>query len=138
MCGWICTWDIFIPESDLYAYGMLYKMDSLVYVFDWKLAVISVIVSLLCSIGTNLCVCPPRTDGGCGRADASENTESGKRVFLEYIPFVWKRLKFLQKVSMRNIFRYKKAVFHDGRRHQRMQRTFGDRIWGEGFCDGKL
>ena len=28
------------------------KWNSLVYVFDWKLAVISVIVSLLCSIGT--------------------------------------------------------------------------------------
>ena len=40
------------PKVIWYAYGMLYKMDSLVYVFDWKLAVISVIVSLLCSIGT--------------------------------------------------------------------------------------
>ena len=35
----------------------------------------------------------------------------GKRVFLEHIPFIWKRLKFLKKVSVRNVFRYKKRFF---------------------------
>ena len=32
----------------------------------------------------------------------------GKRVLLEKIPFIWKRLSFSQKVTVRNIFRYKK------------------------------
>lgn len=32
----------------------------------------------------------------------------GKRVFLEYIGFVWKRLSFTSKVTVRNLFRYKK------------------------------
>ena len=35
----------------------------------------------------------------------------GKRVLLERIPFIWKRMKFLKKVSVRNIFRYKKRFF---------------------------
>jgi len=33
---------------------------------------------------------------------------SGKRVFIEKIPFIWRRLKFTNKVTARNIFRYKK------------------------------
>lgn len=37
--------------------------------------------------------------------------KAGRRVFLEYIPFIWKRLGFLRKVSIRNIFRYKKRLF---------------------------
>lgn len=37
--------------------------------------------------------------------------KAGKRVFLEHVPFIWKRLKFLQKVSVRNIVRYKKRFF---------------------------
>ena len=37
--------------------------------------------------------------------------KAGKRVLLEYIPFVWRRLGFLHKVSLRNIFRYKKRLF---------------------------
>lgn len=35
----------------------------------------------------------------------------GKRILLERIPFIWKRLSFNQKVTMRNIFRYKKRFF---------------------------
>lgn len=31
----------------------------------------------------------------------------GKKIFLEYIPFIWKRLKFKYKSSLRNLFRYK-------------------------------
>ncbi|WP_249029681.1 FtsX-like permease family protein [Tannockella kyphosi] len=34
--------------------------------------------------------------------------KSGKRILLERIPFIWKRLSFNRKVTMRNIFRYKK------------------------------
>jgi len=33
---------------------------------------------------------------------------SGKRVFFEKMPLVWRRLKFTSKVTARNIFRYKK------------------------------
>lgn len=32
--------------------------------------------------------------------------KTGKKVFLEYIPFIWKHLKFKQKYTYRNIFRY--------------------------------
>ena len=35
----------------------------------------------------------------------------GKRIVLERITFIWKRLSFNQKVTMRNIFRYKKRFF---------------------------
>ncbi len=36
---------------------------------------------------------------------------AGSRVFLERIPAIWKRLKFLNKVTVRNLFRYKKRLF---------------------------
>ena len=37
--------------------------------------------------------------------------KAGKKILLEKIPFIWKRLSFLQKVTARNIFRYKKRFF---------------------------
>ena len=37
--------------------------------------------------------------------------KAGKKIMLEKIPFIWKRLSFLQKVTARNIFRYKKRFF---------------------------
>ena len=35
----------------------------------------------------------------------------GSRIFLERIPAIWKRLSFLNKVTARNLFRYKKRFF---------------------------
>lgn len=33
--------------------------------------------------------------------------KSGGKVFLERLTFLWKELSFLQKVTLRNVFRYK-------------------------------
>lgn len=35
----------------------------------------------------------------------------GKRVLLEKIPWIWTRLGFTEKVTVRNLFRYKKRFF---------------------------
>ena len=37
--------------------------------------------------------------------------KGGNRVIMEKIPFIWKRLNFSRKVTVRNIFRYKKRFF---------------------------
>lgn len=37
--------------------------------------------------------------------------KNGKRVFLEYVPFIWKHLNFSVKSTIRNLFRYKKRFF---------------------------
>ena len=40
-----------------------------------------------------------------------KSPKMGSRVFLEYITPLWKRLSFLNKVTARNLFRYKKRFF---------------------------
>ncbi len=40
-----------------------------------------------------------------------KSPKSGKNVLLEKVNFIWKRFSFTWKVTMRNIFRYKKRVF---------------------------
>lgn len=39
-----------------------------------------------------------------------KSPKAGSRILLERIPFVWKRLSFLRKVTCRNLFRYKKRA----------------------------
>ncbi len=36
--------------------------------------------------------------------------KEGKRIFLERIPFLWKRFNFMAKITSRNLFRYKKRM----------------------------
>ncbi len=37
--------------------------------------------------------------------------KNAKKVFLEYIPFIWKRLSFVSKITARNLIRYKGRFF---------------------------
>lgn len=99
------------PKVIWFTYGMMYKVDSLLYIFDWQLALISLLVSLACSVGTTWLSCQYELSVVAAELMRPKAPKAGKRVILEYLPFVWKRLKFLQKVSVRNIFRYKKRFF---------------------------
>ncbi|HKM34386.1 MAG TPA: FtsX-like permease family protein [Lachnospiraceae bacterium] len=101
----------FFPLVIWNTYGIMYDMGKFSYVFDCKLAIISLAVAILCSMGTTWFSCRYvllEVAAGLMRPKAPK---SGKRVFLEYVPFLWNRLKFLQKVSVRNIVRYKKRFF---------------------------
>ncbi|MDL2301216.1 FtsX-like permease family protein [Lachnospiraceae bacterium OttesenSCG-928-D06] len=93
------------------AYGMMYTMGKVSYIFDGGLALISLAVSLLCSIGTTWISCRYEMKTVAADLMRPKAPKVGKRVFLEYIPFVWKPMKFLHKVSIRNLFRYKRRFF---------------------------
>lgn len=93
------------------AYQMLYDMGSLHYVLKPNYAVISIIVALLCSAGTTFVSCYQELQEMAASLMRPKAPKVGKRVLLERIPAIWSRLKFLDKVSMRNLFRYKKRLF---------------------------
>ena len=99
------------PQVIWMSYQMMYTPLSVEYIFDWKLALLSLLASLLCSVGTTWIACRyelAETSAGLMRPKAPK---AGKRVIFEYFPFFWNRLKFLHKVSIRNIFRYKGRFF---------------------------
>lgn len=93
------------------AYKMMYDMGSLHYVLNSRLAVISILTALLCSAGTTFVVCYQELREMAAVLMRPKTPKAGKRVLLEKIPFIWKHLKFLDKVSVRNLFRYKRRFF---------------------------
>lgn len=102
---------IVFPKVIWTAYSLMYQQHALKYVFNWKLALIAILVSLLCSIGTTWLSCRYELKENAAGLMRGKAPKAGKRVFLEHIPFIWKRLKFLHKVSIRNLLRYKKRFF---------------------------
>ncbi len=102
---------VVFPFVIWFCYGMMYDMGSIHFVFDWKMALISLAVSLLCSVGTTWYSCRKELNEVAAQLMRPKTPQAGKRILLERIPFLWKRLKFLQKVSIRNVFRYKKRFF---------------------------
>lgn len=103
------TW--LFPRVIWTCYGIMYRVDNMVYVFDGKLAAVSLAVSLFCSAGATWISCRYELFQVAAQLMRPKAPKAGKRVFLERLPFLWKRLSFLRKVSVRNIFRYKKRLF---------------------------
>lgn len=102
---------ILFPKVIWTTYKLMYHAMPIIYIIDWKLAGFSFAAALICSIGTTWITCRyelRETAAGLMRPKAPK---AGKRVFLEYVPFIWNHLKFLHKVSIRNLFRYKGRFF---------------------------
>lgn len=99
------------PAVIWYAYGIMYRVDTMVYILDPRLAVISLVASLLASVGATWWTCRSELNQVAAQLIRPKAPQAGKRIFLEYVPILWNRLGFLKKVSIRNIFRYKKRLF---------------------------
>jgi putative ABC transport system permease protein len=93
------------------AYRLMYELKDIKYILNWKLACVSLVVALVCSMGTTWLTCRYELKETAASLMRPKAPKAGKRIILERIPWIWKRLKFLQKVSARNIFRYKKRFF---------------------------
>lgn len=101
----------FFPMAIWEAYSMLYRFAPIEYVFDIKLATISLTVALLCSAGVTFISCKAELLQMPAQLIRPKAPKAGKRVFLEKIPKLWNKIGFLHKVSIRNIFRYKQRFF---------------------------
>ncbi len=102
---------VLFPWAIWKAYGMLYGFAPIERVFDWRVLAISLAAALLCSAGATFAACKAELAQQPAELMRPKAPKAGKRIFLEYIPLIWKRMGFLQKVSLRNIFRYKKRLF---------------------------
>lgn len=99
------------PRIIWIVYDMMYGFTEIHFVFDWTLFVLSLFVSLLCSIGTTYVSCRYELHSMAAELIRPKSPKNGKRILLERVSFIWKRLKFLHKVSIRNVMRYKKRFF---------------------------
>ena len=102
--GWLFPYVIWI------AYGMLYQIPGFVGLYDPALFCIALLASLLCSAGVTFLACRHEMLSTPADLIRPKAPEPGKRILLERITPLWKRLKFLHKVSLRNIFRFKKRM----------------------------
>ena len=95
------------------AYGMMLNFADrpVAYIVNRPLLIGSVAVSLICSMGATWFSCSQDFTVAPAQLIRPKAPKSGKRILLEYITPLWKRVKFLYKVSLRNIFRYKKRLF---------------------------
>ena len=100
-----------IPNIIFNMYKIMYNVDGFVSSFYWGLTLQGMVIALICTVGATIYACAKTLKEVPASLLRPKAPTVGKRVWLEYIPFIWKRLKFSSKVTVRNVFRYKKRMF---------------------------
>ena len=102
----------FIFPTVIYsAYEMLYKTPALKLQPMPEVWVLVTLCALVCTTAAALMACMAELRSNPAALMRPKAPKAGKRVLLERIPFIWKRLSFTRKVTVRNLFRYKKRIF---------------------------
>lgn len=99
------------PAIVWFGYGLIYNLSGLTFTMNWPLALGITAANLLVTLLVTWYCCAKELK--CAPADLirPKAPEAGKRILLERIPTVWNDMSFMQKVSARNIMRYKKRIF---------------------------
>lgn len=102
----------FLPVVIIQAYGILYNnLPDIIAPIHGSYSVTSMAVAIGCTLLATLVACYRETTSTPAALMRPESPKSGKRIVLERIGFIWKRLNFSNKATFRNLFRYKKRFF---------------------------
>ncbi|MGL4107583.1 FtsX-like permease family protein [Clostridium sp. LP20] len=99
------------PTVIFNAYGIMYTLPSLILKFEAPLALGTTIVAVLITTLAAVFACYKELVETPSLLMRPRAPKEGKRILLERITFLWKRFSFTEKVTARNIFRYKKRFF---------------------------
>lgn len=92
------------------AYASMYIIPELLTPFRWDYAAGCIIAAILCTGAAAMAACYSELISVPAQLMRPKPPKSGKRVLLEKIGFIWNRLKFTGKITVRNIARYKSRV----------------------------
>ena len=104
-----CTWGL--PKVLWFAYNAIYNFSPIKYLFSPKLALLTLVISLFFILGSTYLSCRNELRSVPATLMRPRAAKTGKRVFLERITPIWKRLSFLKKITIRNMLRYKQRMF---------------------------
>ena len=101
----------YMPMAIWQVYKIMYSINRPVaFLLDWKLFFACMLLYLLCSLGATYLVCRQDLKEAPANLIRPKAPPAGSHILIERVKFVWKRVKFLHKVSIRNILRYKKRM----------------------------
>jgi len=99
-----------LPQIINTSYRSLYNLPSLIIYYYPSYVIQSIVISILCTVGAALYVLRVELKSTPSNLMRAKAPKIGKKILLERITPLWKRLNFNQKVTFRNIFRYKQRM----------------------------
>lgn len=102
---------IVLPEIIFIVFGVMYQFTEYSLAFNWLYGIGSILLFVLGIVGAAIVSCESELRHMPAMLMRPKAPQNGSRVLLERVTPVWSRLSFLNKVTARNLFRYKKRLF---------------------------
>ena len=99
-----------IPNVIWNIYKKIFFIPKFIYLLKSDYNALGLWICILCICGTSIIVCIKALREVPANLMRPKAPKSGKKILLERINFIWKKLKFSDKITIRNIFRYKSRV----------------------------
>lgn len=99
-----------LPNFIWSIYKIIFDIPVFKVYYDLTYILLGLLIAIICICGTTLLAVFKSVKEKPSNLMRPKSPKSGKRVLLENVKFIWKRLKFSNKVTIRNLFRYKKRV----------------------------
>lgn len=99
------------PRIILSAYNIMYDLPDLLTPFNWGFGLLATGAAVACTLLATLNACWAELREQPASLMLPKAPKAGKRILLEHIGPVWRRLRFTHKVTARNLFLYKKRFF---------------------------
>lgn len=108
----IFTGEKIFPYIIINAYGIMYKhMHELLIPYNVTYGVGAAGTALFCTLAATILACYKELREQAAQLMRPPTPKQGQRVIFERITFLWRRLNFSWKASVRNLIRYKKRFF---------------------------
>ena len=107
--GFVVGFQLF-PRLIITVYGSLYSTPYVLAPFHWGIAMLSTGIAVLTTVFASLFATLNELRETPAVLMQPKAPKPGKRILLERIRPLWRRLSFSYKVTFRNIFRYKKRL----------------------------
>jgi len=98
----------FFPYVIITMYQMMYDITDIVIEINKYYMFLGIGLITACIVGATIYTANKELQSTPAEMMRPKSPKPGKRVLLEKIPFIWSKLSFTQKVTVRNMFRYKK------------------------------
>ena len=102
---------ILFPKMIFTAYQIMYQMPDIELRAYPGISAFSVLAAVACTTVATLWACLATLRETPASLMRPRTPKAGKRVFLEYIKPLWRKMSFTHKVTARNLFRYQKRFW---------------------------
>ena len=102
---------ILFPKMIFMAYQIMYQVPDIELRAYPGISAFSVLAAVACTTLATLWACLATLRETPASLMRPRTPKAGKRVFLEYIKPLWRRMSFIHKVTARNLFRYQKRFW---------------------------